>query len=337
MRRPKLLVLSIAMVVSMSLFFAAGALAAPGSLRVLIVQTQGAETFSSFIGALKAKPGVAAVDSFEGSVATPTASTLAGYDLIVSAGDADYQDATLYGNRLADYIDAGGSVIQFAYDNWDEDGAHPTGRFESGGYPPFVPGPNDNDNTTLGTLVVPNSPLLAAVPSFNTGLNTTDALAPGATLLATYADGRNAIATKGRVLSVTATPGYEGDPGQINPISAAAQLALNVGNVLGRHTLTVKKKGGSGTVTSVPTGIKCGKTCTATFVSGTALTLTAKKKSSFRGWKGVDGCGKRSKCTFTPTANVTIKARFGCKTKKKGKSSAESAKQKQCKMKKKKG
>jgi Divergent InlB B-repeat domain len=335
MRRRTLLALSIAMLVSVSVL-ASAAQAAPGSLRVLLVQTQGTETFSSFIGALKAKPGVAAVDSFEGSVGTPTASTLAGYDLIVSTGDADYQDATLYGNRLADYIDAGGAVIEFAYDNWEEDGAHPTGRFAAGGYPPFVPGPNDNADTTLGTLVVPNSPLLAAVPSFSTGLNTTDALAPGATLIAKYADGRNAIATKGRVASVTATPGYEGDPGQINPISAAAQLALNAGNVLGRHTLTVKKKGGSGTVTSVPTGIKCGKTCTATFVSGTALTLTAKKKSSFRGWKGVDGCGKGSKCTFTPTSNVTIKARFGCKTKKKGKSSAESAKKK-CKQKKKKG
>ena len=320
MRRRKMLVLSVAMVVSVSLFFAAAAQATPGSLRVLLVETQGPSAFSSFTAALKAEPGVSAVDDFDAAMGTPSPSTLAGYDLIVDTGDSDYQDASLYGDRLADYIDAGGAVIQFAYDNWDEDGAHPTGRFESGGYPPFIPGPNDNADTTLGTLVVPTSPLLAAVPSFSTGLNTTDALAPGATLLARFTDGRNAIASKGRVVSVTAATGYEEDA-HIEPVSAAAQLALNAGNVLGRHSITVKKKGsGSGKVTSVPAGIKCGKTCAADFASNTTITLKAKsKRSSFARWKGVPGCKKKRKCTFTPTANTTVKAKFKKKKKKKKK------------------
>jgi hypothetical protein len=287
--------------------------AAPGSLRILIVETQGAETFNSFTAALKAKPGVATVDDFDASASTPAASALAGYDLVVSTGDSDYGDPALYGSRLADYIDAGGAVIQFAYDNWDNAGAHPTGRFESGGYPPFIPGNNDNDATTLGPPLLPGNPLLAGVPSFTTSLNTTDALGAGATLLARYLDGRNAIAMKGRVLSVTTPAGYDGDPRAMNPISAAAQLAVNAGNVLGRHTVTVKKKGsGSGTVTS-PAGIKCGKTCTATLVSNTSITLKAKakKKSAFAAWKGVPGCKKKKKCTFTPTVNTTVKAKFG--------------------------
>jgi len=309
-----MLSLSIALVASAAFSFAPGAQAAPGSLRILLVETQSATEFSNFTTALRAEPGVAAVDAFDADASTPNASTLAGYDLIVSTGDSDYQDAALYGNRLADYIDAGGAVIQFAYDNWDNDGAHPTGRFESGGYPPFIPGPNDNDDTTLGELLVPTSPLLAGVTSFSTGLNTTDALTPGATLLAKYTDGRNAIATKGRVVSVTSTPGYDGDapPAQINPISAAARLARNTGNVLGRHTVVVKRKGrGSGAVKSAA-GIKCGKTCSAAVPSNTSIALKAKPKrgSSFARWKGVPGCKKKPKCSLTPIANITVKAKF---------------------------
>jgi hypothetical protein len=310
MRRRFILAATLA-IAALLMLGGATAQAAPGSLRVLLVETQGAPDFTSFVAALKAKPGIAAVDDFDAAAGTPEASSLAGYDLIVSTGDASYNDAELYGNRLADYIDAGGAVIQFAYDNWNPPDAHPRGRFESGGYAPFIPGTNDNLPTTLAPPLVPGSPLLAGVPSFTTDLNTTDALAPGATLLASYTDGRNAIATKGRVVSVTSTPGYGGD--DLNPIDAAAQLALNGGNVLGRHTVKVKKKGGAGTVTSAPAGIKCGKTCTATFAGAASITLKAKakaKKSSFARWKGVPGCKKKSKCTFTPTASTTVKAKF---------------------------
>jgi len=305
--------------------------AAPGSLRILFVTNQGDGDFTEFLPVLRATPGVATVDTFDSSADTPSAASVASYDLIVSTGDSSYGDQALYGDRLADYIDAGGAVIQFAYDNWEATLAHPTGRFESGGYPPFIPGDNDNLLTFLGQVLVSNSPLLAGVSSFTTQDNVTDTLAPGATLLALWADGRNAIATKGRVVSVTASPE---DGGDFAPISAAARLVVNAGNVLGRHTLTVKKTGpGSGTVTSAPAGIKCGKTCKATFAGDTAITLTAKpKKSSFIGWKGVVGCKKSSRCTFTPTANTTVKAKFGCK-KKKAKGSAQSAKQKKCKKK----
>src|SRR5262249_40002032 len=152
--------------------------------------------------------------------------------------------------------------------------------------------------TTLGPPLVPNSPLLAGVASFKTGLNTTDALASGATLLARYTDGRNAIATKGRIVSVTPTPGYDSDvPGdRIDPLASAAQLVLNTGNVLGRHSVTVKKKGGGkGKVVSDPAGVRCGKTCTVALVNGASITLRAKPKkgSAFTRWKGVAGCKKK--------------------------------------------
>jgi hypothetical protein len=200
--------------------------AAPGSLRILI--TTNIAYSSEFSAALVAKPGVAAVDTFNTHTGTPSPETLATYDVVASLGDTTYQDPALWGDRLAGFIDAGGVFAQFAYDNWDQTGAHPTGRFESGGYQAFIPGSDDALLTSLGTILVPDSPLLAGVPSFTTDDNTTPAVAPGATLLAKWADDRNAIATKGRVLSVAASP----QNGSLDPMSAAAQLAVNAGNVL---------------------------------------------------------------------------------------------------------
>jgi hypothetical protein len=205
---------------------AAASQAAPGNLRILIVRNVSDPDLAT---ALTAHSGVATVDTFNSHAGTPSPESLATYDLVADTGDTTYNDQALWGNRLADYLDAGGVLIQFAYDNWDSSLAHPTGRFESGGYPPFIPGPDDALPTSLGTIFVPGSPLLAGVPSFDTEGNTTPAVAPGATLLADWMDGRHAIATKGRVLSVGASPTTSQG---FNPMSAAAQLAVNAGNVL---------------------------------------------------------------------------------------------------------
>ena len=142
---------------------AAASRAAPGSLRVLLAANILSELDPGLVSAIAAEPGVGTVDTFDTSAGVPSAATLATYDLVISVGDTTYHDPAAWGNELADYLDAGGAVIQFAYDNWDQTGTHPTGRFESGGYAPFVLGPNDDLSTTLGTIVVPGSPLLAGI------------------------------------------------------------------------------------------------------------------------------------------------------------------------------
>lgn len=307
MHRRLILGLTLAIAALAMLGGAATSQAAPGSLRILLTHNQPASDFNSYTAALAGLPGVAAVDTFDTSSGTPSQEQLAGYDIVSSTGDSTYSDPALYGDRLANYIDAGGAVIQWAYDNWDDIGAHPTGRFESGEYPPFIPGPNDNTATSLGAILVPGSPLLAGVPSFSINLNTTDALASGATLLARWADNRNAIATKGQVVSVTATPGYTAD---INPISAAAQLTINAGNVLGPRALTVAKTGvGSGTVTG--TGINCGPTCSVRIGGSQAPTLAATASTgSFTGWSG-GGCSGTSACKPDLSGgNTTVAAKF---------------------------
>src|SRR5207302_1011408 len=67
---------------------------------------------------------------------------------------------------------------------------------------------------------------------------------------------------------------------------------------------------GSGTVTSGPPGISCGATCTATFVSGTVVTLTATPdvNSAFTGWSG--GCTGSGGCVVAVSAATTVTATF---------------------------
>src|SRR3990167_2290491 len=77
----------------------------------------------------------------------------------------------------------------------------------------------------------------------------------------------------------------------------------------GTFTLTVTK-GGSGDGMVTGTGIKCGMTCSASFNSGTSVTLTATPASGsfFAGWSG--GCSGTGTCTVTMTANASVTAKF---------------------------
>ena len=75
------------------------------------------------------------------------------------------------------------------------------------------------------------------------------------------------------------------------------------------HTLTVVNNGG-GTVTSLPAGIACGSTCTATFSSGTSVVLSAAPSSgySFSGWAGA--CIGAGTCMATLSTARTVTATF---------------------------
>jgi uncharacterized repeat protein (TIGR01451 family) len=76
--------------------------------------------------------------------------------------------------------------------------------------------------------------------------------------------------------------------------------------------VTVTKAGtGSGTVTSSPTGIACGASCSGQFASGTSMTLTAAPAvgSNFTGWSGA-GCAGAGVCTFVLNGAKTVTATF---------------------------
>ncbi len=67
---------------------------------------------------------------------------------------------------------------------------------------------------------------------------------------------------------------------------------------------------GAGTITSSPAGINCGQTCSASFPSGTAVTLSATPSagSTFAGWSGA--CSGTGACSLTVTAAASVTATF---------------------------
>ncbi|HET7206901.1 MAG TPA: alkaline phosphatase family protein [Terriglobales bacterium] len=75
--------------------------------------------------------------------------------------------------------------------------------------------------------------------------------------------------------------------------------------------LTVTDSGtGTGTVTSAPAGINCGKTCSASFQAGTTVVLTAAPAANtkFTGWSGA--CSGTGTCSVTINATTMVTAAF---------------------------
>jgi hypothetical protein len=191
---------------------------------------------------LAGMPGVTRVDSFNASVGTPTAAQLDPYDEVVALSDCNgFQDGTALGDNLADYADHGGVVVEYAFTN--EPGAPDElmGRWQSGGHSPYVPGNNVDNNVTLGTFDA-SSPLMAGVSTLtSTGCNTDPTLAPGATRVAMWDTGQEAIAFKGQAMGVTASIDDSGCP----RTGDYAQLTLNAVKTLQRPpsgtTISLKK------------------------------------------------------------------------------------------------
>jgi len=80
----------------------------------------------------------------------------------------------------------------------------------------------------------------------------------------------------------------------------------------GTFTLQVSKTGtGSGTVTSSPSGISCGTTCSRSFAGGTTVTLTALASSGsvFTGWSG-GSCSGTGSCNVRIDNDISVSATF---------------------------
>ncbi len=303
---PLRVVLAVLAAVTALCFFTAQAQAAPGAYQVLIAEAEETQA-KKLQGQVAAFPDVAKVDLADTENSTLTAAQLGAYDIVVSIGDSSYLDREAWGNSLATYVDGGGVVVSTTYDTWDNGGA-PTGRWETGGYAPFLLGNNDNTTTTLGTFDAA-SPLMSGVApgSLETELNTTNTLAPGATLVASWADGRPAIAYKGRVVNISA---YIGDGyGEVWD-GNFGQIVVNTVRTFGKQRLTVTNSNPlGGTVTSSAGGISCGAVCSADFLYQTPLSLTAAANKGFA-FAGFTGACSGTACALTMNAPKAVTANF---------------------------
>ena len=100
-------------------------------------------------------------------------------------------------------------------------------------------------------------------------------------------------------------------PGIAQAVIAGNYLSPFVPQVGTTMALTVATAGtGSGTITSSPSGITCGASCSASYTSGTSVTLTASPASgsSFAGWSGA--CTGTATCTVAMTAARSVTATF---------------------------
>jgi hypothetical protein len=103
---------------------------------------------------------------------------------------------------------------------------------------------------------------------------------------------------------------YSGDTHNAAVTTACADSAEAV-TVLLQYTLSVAKTGsGAGTVTSSPSGINCGSTCSNGYTSGTLVTLSAAAASgsTFAGWSGA--CLGSSTCKVAMSAAMSVTATF---------------------------
>jgi len=98
-------------------------------------------------------------------------------------------------------------------------------------------------------------------------------------------------------------------------VCMVAAMAGCHGLVGANQSITVALAGdGTGTVTSAPSGINCGTTCSATIFSNTVITLTATPAAgfTFTGWNG-GGCTGTAPCKITgasTTGTQTVTATF---------------------------
>ena len=141
----------------------------------------------------------AQVDSINIADKTPTLAELQSYAAVLVYSDfPGFQDSTALGDNLADYVDSGGGVVVAVFAN----ASIPFGgRFDTDNYWAIAPSSQiSGTEEFLGTIHDPSHPILDRVATFSGGTSSyrpsTFDIAPGATRIADWTDGRPLIATK---------------------------------------------------------------------------------------------------------------------------------------------
>ena len=135
----------------------------------------------------------------------------------------------------------------------------------------------------------------------------------GTTCSATFTNGTSVTLTAGASSGSTFT-GWSGactGTGACVVSMTAARMVTAAFNSGASFALSVTRAGtGTGSVTSMPAGINCGTTCTADYMGGTSVTLTAAPMngSTFAGWGGA--CTGTADCVVPMTQARSVTATF---------------------------
>lgn len=177
-------------------------------------------------------------------------------------------------------------------------------------------GPNDATNVIVTNTLPNQSTLVSATPSQGAACTGTLTLTCN---LGTVANGGSATLTiivsivPDGVGTITNSATVTSDLPDPNTGNNTASETTTIGTAT-NFALTVTEAGsGTGTVTSAPAGINCTPTCSASFASGTQVTLTATPAtgSTFTGWSACEGTGT---CTVTINAATAVTATFSSPT-----------------------
>jgi len=163
--------------------------------------------------ALTAFPDIAAADYFDATTATPTLADLSPYAVVVVMTNDYLANPTATGNVLADYVDAGGTVIQSWASFGTEGDWELAGRFVTAGvYEPFVHGPVDFlwNPLSLGNFDA-DHPIMDGVTALSDYFTAWVSLRPGAGWVADWNNGTPVVATRGdRVVGINIAAFDEG-------------------------------------------------------------------------------------------------------------------------------
>lgn len=137
------------------------------------------------------------VDVFQANADTPTLAYLQAYQSVLVWSDANFYDSTALGNVLDTYARNGGGVVTGVFANTN---ALVIGGAFSADLPTTTPSQTEYTPLSLGSVLVPSSPLLTGVTSFNGGPSSYHAanpvLNPGAVDVANWSDGEILLATQ---------------------------------------------------------------------------------------------------------------------------------------------
>ncbi|RKZ15109.1 hypothetical protein DRQ53_09910, partial [bacterium] len=144
---------------------------------------------------LLAFPDLAVVDALDGGSITPTLEDLLAYDAVIVAPSSQLVNKALLGDILADYVDAGGGVIETT--PTFVDGRSPEGRWLAEGYSPYELGTGPIGAADLADFD-PSHPIMEGVTAASVDLVATAVLRPDAIWVADLSNGEGFVATNDR-------------------------------------------------------------------------------------------------------------------------------------------